>query len=422
MFEQVRRWGEWAAFAVLGMGYIAGPAFAVLAAARRDLRLGLAAVAIILIMAVLTAKAPAILMVTFNRSRIRRPYRVAEDASRLHETLFVADLHADTMMWFRDFLTRDTRGHIDLPRMLEGNAALEVFTATTKTPVGMNFDATPDTFDMITPLVVLQGWPRETWSSLRARALHMGQRLRDYAQASKGTFRIIENTVQLDAYVEERRRNRRLAAGILGIQGAQCLEGRPENVETMFDAGFRLIGLSHFFDNEVGGSAHGVHKGGLTPFGRAVIQRMDALGMVIDLAHAAPALIDDVLATATRPVIASHTGPKGIHNTNRTLSDEHLRAIAATGGVIGIGFWRDAVGPGGIHAIVRAIRYVADVAGDEHVALGSDYDGMTVAPFDISGLPLLTEALLRAGFAEETIRKVMGENVLRVFRACLPRG
>ncbi len=421
MSEQVRRWGEWAAFALLGLGYLAGPGLLVFAALRHDVTLGATAVAAILVMAVLTAKAPAIVMVAFNRSRMRPPYRVSEDAARLHETLFVADLHADTMMWFCDFLQRNRRGHIDLPRMIEGNAALEVFTATTRTPLGMNFDATSDTLDMLTPLVVLQGWPRESWTSLRARALYSAQRLRGYAQASNGSFRIIENRDQLDAYVDERRNGRRIAAGILGIQGAQCLEESLENLDLLFAAGFRLVGLTHFFDNEVGGSAHGVRKGGLTPFGREVIRRMIALGMVIDLAHASPALIDDVLATAPGPVIASHTGPKGIHNTNRTLSDKHLRAIAATGGVTGIGFWRDAVGPGGIDAIVRAIRYAADVAGDAHVALGSDYDGMTVAPFDISGLPLLTEALLRAGFAENSIRRVMGENVLRVFRACLPQ-
>ncbi|HNR31239.1 MAG TPA: membrane dipeptidase [Candidatus Hydrogenedentes bacterium] len=422
MRERLHRWGEWAAFSLLGIAYVAGFALVSAAIVRREAALGIAGAVVLALLVWVTVKAPVIIMTAFNRSGALSPTPVSDAARRLHASIFVADLHADTMMWPRDFLARDARGHVDLPRMIAGNAALEIFTATTKTPVGMNFDATPDTLDMITPLVILQGWPRATWTSLLARALHMGRRLCDYAEGSGGRFRIIENSAQLDAYVEERAANRELAAGVLGIQGAQCLEGRVENVEVLFAAGFRLIGLAHFFDNEVGGSAHGVAKGGLTLFGREVLERMQALRMVIDLAHAAPALIDDVLAAAAGPVIVSHSGPKGVHDTNRTLSDDHIRAIAATGGVVGIGFWRDAVGPGGLAAIVRAIGYVAELVGDAHVALGSDYDGMIAAPFDIAGLPRITEALLDAGFSEQGIRNVMGENALRVLRACLPPG
>ena len=420
MTDRLRCWGQYAAFSILAGAYLS--AFALFLWAMITLRFPLAvatgvALALLIWIAI---KAPVIIMLAFNRAESRGPHPVTEAARQLHDSLFVVDLHADTLMWPRNFLVRDTRGHIDLPRMIEANAALEIFTATTKTPVGMNFRSTPDTLDMITPLIMLQRWPRETWRSLQARTMYMGQRLHHYAEASGGRFRIIETAAQLDAYVRERAGNRQLAAGILGIQGAQCLEGRLENLDILFNAGFRHIGLTHFFDNETGGSAHGIKKAGLTSFGHDVLQRMEELGMVIDLAHAAPALIDDVLDAATKPIMVSHTGAKGIRDSYRTLSDDHIRAVAATGGIIGIGFWKDTVGPGGRDAIVRAIRYVAELTGDAHVALGSDFDGMIVAPFDITGLSEITEGLLNAGFDEQAIRNIMGENALRVLRACLP--
>lgn len=142
--------------------------------------------------------------------------------------------------------------------------------------------------------------------------------------------------------------------------------------------------------------------------------------MTLDLAHASKKTIQDVLAMATRPVIVSHTGVKGTCDNNRNLSDEQLRAIARTGGVIGIGYWSTATCGRDAKAIARAIRHAVSVAGIDHVGLGSDYDGAVDAPFDVAGLAELTDALLAAGFEEGEIRKIAGENVLRVFKANLP--
>jgi microsomal dipeptidase-like Zn-dependent dipeptidase len=143
--------------------------------------------------------------------------------------------------------------------------------------------------------------------------------------------------------------------------------------------------------------------------------------MIVDLAHASCATLDEVLATATRPVIVSHTGVKGTLDNNRNLSDDQLRRIAATGGLIGVGFWDDAVGPiDDLANVVRAIRHAVSVAGVEAVGLGSDADGATPMPMDASGLALLTEALLEDGFSEVEIRKVMGENQARLYRDLLP--
>jgi len=177
---------------------------------------------------------------------------------------------------------------------------------------------------------------------------------------------------------------------------------------------------SHFFDNDIGGSAAGVAKTGLTDKGREWVRQMEARHMIIDLAHASAKTIDDVLAMATRPVVVSHTGVRGTCDNNRNLTDEQIQAVAAKGGLIGIGYWDTATCGTDAKAIVRAIRYVRDRVGVEHVALGSDFDGAVTVPFDTRGVIEITGALLDAGFSEEDIRKIMGENTVKFLEANLP--
>ena len=181
-----------------------------------------------------------------------------------------------------------------------------------------------------------------------------------------------------------------------------------------------MMAPTHFFDNDIGGSAHGVAKGGLTDKGREMIRRMEAKKMIVDVAHASPRTIDDVLAIATRPVVVSHTGVKGTCDNTRNLSDDQLKAIAQTGGVIGIGFWDTAVCGTDAKAIAKALRYTADLVGVDHVALGSDNDGAVTAPFDITGVVEITDALMQEGFNDEDIAKIMGGNTLRVLKELLP--
>ncbi|PSQ94702.1 MAG: peptidase M19, partial [Bacteroidetes bacterium SW_11_64_17] len=164
----------------------------------------------------------------------------------------------------------------------------------------------------------------------------------------------------------------------------------------------------------------GLGKGGLSEYGATVIDRLDAHDMTIDLAHASEALTDDVLARTTGPVVASHTGVRATCDSPRNLSDRHIQAIAERGGVIGVGLWDTAVCGDRVEAVVEAMRHVADLAGVEHVALGSDYDGTVSVPFDATGLPLLTEALLAEGFAPREVEQIMGGNVVRVLQETLP--
>jgi membrane dipeptidase len=348
------------------------------------------------------------------------PYAASAAARALHASLRIADLHADSLLWGRDLLERGDRGHLDIPRLIEGNIALQVLSASVKVPRHLNIERNDDRSDDVLLLALVQRWPPRTWTRLTARALHLADRASGFVARSEGRFRLIRTRDDLAAYLDARGRTTDMTAGLLAIEGAHALDGDPANVDVLADAGYRMMSPSHFFDTAFGGSAHGVDRGGLTDAGREMIRRMGDRGMVVDIAHASAATIGDVLAVATAPVVASHTGVCGTCDNRRNLTDDQLRGIAATGGVVGIGFWDTATGGSDATAIARAIRYTADVVGADHVGLGSDWDGAVPVPFDATGLVQLTDALLAEGLDEAAIRLVMGENVLRVLAAVLP--
>jgi microsomal dipeptidase-like Zn-dependent dipeptidase len=208
--------------------------------------------------------------------------------------------------------------------------------------------------------------------------------------------------------------------GLLAIEGAHALDGELANLDRIEAAGYRMVGLAHFFDNAFAGSAHGVVKGGLTGLGRELVDELERRRILVDVAHAATATVDDVLAVATRPVVASHTGVRAVADNDRNLTDDQLRGIAATGGLVGIGFWPTASGGDDAAAIARSVAHAVAIAGADHVALGSDFDGAVPVPFDASGMVVVTAALLAAGLDEATIASVMGGSALRLLREALP--
>jgi membrane dipeptidase len=350
------------------------------------------------------------------------PEPVSERAHALHVTLRVADLHADSLLWGRDLLARGNRGHVDVPRLIEGRVALQVLSASVKVPAHLNIERNEDDGDDVLKLALARRWPPATWRSLLARALHLAANARRLEARSGGEFRIVATRADLGAYLAARDVEPAMTAGLLAIEGAQALDDDPANVEVVADAGFRMISPAHFYDTAFGGSAHGVLQGGLTELGREMVRRMEARGVILDVAHASAATIDDALGLSTRPVVASHTGVRGVCDNARNLSDAHLAGIAASGGLVGIGFWDTATGGSDAAAIARSIAYAVDRIGVEHVALGSDWDGAVPVPFDAAGVVRLTEALLEAGLDEASIRAVMGENVLRVLAEALPAG
>jgi membrane dipeptidase len=348
------------------------------------------------------------------------PYDASERARDLHRTLTVVDLHADSLLWGRDLLRRSRQGQVDVPRLIEGNVALQVFAASTKSPRHLNIERNDDQSDDIILVAVASGWPPATWRSLLARALHMASRADAMARRSEGRLTLIRSKDDLARYLARRASEPAITAGLLAIEGAHALDDDPANVEVVADAGVRMMSPAHFFDNAFGGSAHGIDKGGLTRAGREMVRRMEARGIVLDLSHTSAASIDDALAMSRRPVVVSHTGVRGICDNARNLTDAQLRGVAATGGLIGIGFWPTASGGDDAAAIARSIRYAVDVAGVEHVGLGSDFDGAVPVPFDSTGLVQVTDALLDAGLDDDQIAKVMGGNAIRVFAETLP--
>jgi membrane dipeptidase len=355
-----------------------------------------------------------------NRVELAPPYPVSAQAQVLHQRLFIADLHADSLLWNRDLLKRESFGHVDLPRLQQANVALQVFASVTKVPLGLNFERNVPTRDLITLFAFAQGWHPRTWRSLLQRALYASEKLHRFAARSNGQIMLIEHARDLDELVTRRQSDPKVVGALLSLEGVHALEGRLENLDVLYDAGFRMIGLHHFFDNTAGGSAHGVERGGLTKFGRALVQRIQQKKMVLDLAHSSSPVVADALALALAPVFVSHVGLRGTADNQRNLSDEQARGVAATGGVMGIALFEHAVGGKTLDDTARAMRYGADLVGADHIGIGSDFDGALATATDVTGIPLLTELLMRHGFTENEIEKIMGGNVLRVLKQILP--
>jgi len=365
---------------------------------------------------------PALADRLINRVRHKSPYKIDPGIQKKYQKIpFIADLHGDSLLWKRNFLKRHNYGHIDLPRMIEANVGLQVLSMVTKSPFGQNEVSTDgDRPDMVTLITFFQGWPMKTWGSLFERGLHQAKRLQQYSQASKGQLTFVRWKEDLEAFLKRREKNRKITATLLAMEGAHLLEGKLENLERMYKEGVRMIATTHFFDNRLGGSAHGLKKGGLTPFGRKVIKRMQELGILIDLAHVSAKSIDEILTITKGPVVVSHTGVRGTCPNDRNLSDAQIKAIAKRGGLIGLGLWDKASCGKDAAATVRAMRYVKKLVGIEHVGLGSDFDGAVHAVFDITGLPILMKAMSDAGFTEKEIHLVMGGNFLRLLKKHLP--
>jgi membrane dipeptidase len=333
---------------------------------------------------------------------------------------FIADLHCDELLWDRDLLEEIDYGHVDLPRMQKANMAFQVFTIVSKVPFGINIEENDSNSDQIALLSFAQLRPPSNWFSVKQRALNQCHELHNFEQRSEGKFRVIETKGDLVKFISDRKSNHSLSSGMLGLEGAQPLEGELSNLDEFYRAGVRYIGLAHFFDNEWAGSAHGMNKGGLTDIGKGLIRKMDSLHIMIDLAHASQHTINDVLAIHDGPLLVSHTGVKGVCNNQRNLSDKHLIEIGKRNGLIGIGMWVTAVCGRDATATAKSIRYVADKIGVDKVALGSDWDGAFEMHFDVTGLPRIVDALQQEGFTRSEIELIMGGNVRDFFLRSLP--
>lgn len=381
--------------------------------------LGIIALIIVGIIGFVFVILPARIDAGMNLVTPHEPYAISEEAEALHATLRVSDLHSDMLLWMRDPTRWNDRGHTDLPRLRAGGVALQVFSSVTKTPSGQNYYSNTADSDDITALAIVQRWPMRTWDSILERALYHAERLNRLA-ARDDSFTVVRTRGDLEAVLAARETDPTAMAGLLETEGAHPLEGEIGNVDALWDAGYRMLGLQHFFDNALGGSLHGVSNAGLTDFGRDVIRRMDERGLIIDVAHSSPQVVEDVLAMTDSPLVVSHTGVHGHCEVKRNIPDALMQRIAAGGGLIGIGFWEDVTCDDSPEGVAATLLAAIDLVGIDHVALGSDYDGTVTTTFDASEYAVLTDRLLAAGLSESEIRQVMGENTVRFFLENLP--
>ena len=379
------------------------------------LLIGIAIVAVLIF-------APAIVEKGQNVVLAHKPYKVSKVAKQLHESLLIGDWHADSTLWNRDLRNRSAYGQLDIPRMQAGNQGLQMFTTVTKSPVGLNYNNNEaGSSDNITRLALAQLWPVDTWDSLTARALYQAQKIHAVAEHQSANFKLIKSQSDLSQWLKLREKSPRLIGGLIGTEGSHALDGKLENIQVLFDAGFRMMSLHHFFDNKLGGSLHGVTGAGLSEFGKQALLKMQALSIVVDVSHSSEQVVRDVLSMSTRPLVVSHTGFKGHCDTPRNISDQLMQNIAAQGGLIAVGYWDAAVCGTHPSAIARAISYGIELVGDDHVALGSDFDGSVTTAFDVSELSAITHELLALDVPERSVRKVMGLNMIRLLKTQLPQ-
>ena len=366
--------------------------------------------------------APGIAERGMNRT-LTWPWEVTPEGQAFHDGLVIGDWHSDSLLWDRDLTRRWDRGHMDLPRLRMGNVAVQVFTTVTKSPRGLNYETNAaDAPDDITLLMIGELRPIRTWFDLTERALDQAARLHATAAKAPDELMVIRTRADLAAVLAARTGGSQIVGGILGAEGGHALQGDIANLGRLWDAGFRLMGLTHFFDNELGGSLHGEGgaAAGLSPFGHEVVAEMVARGMIIDLAHASPQMVRDVLAIeGTRPIV-SHTGIRSHCLTPRNIDDSLLQAVVAKGGIVGIGFWDEATCDATPAGVAHAIFTAVEVLGEDNVALGSDFDGAVLTGFDVSRLAVLTQALLDSGLHPRVIEKVMGANMMRWLGENLP--
>ncbi len=362
---------------------------------------------------------------SLNRVVPHRPYPIREEVARQHADLTIVDWHSDSLLWARDLLKRSDYGHVDIPRLQQGNVAIQTFIAVTKSPRGQNYEKNSADSDNITALAVAEFWPPSTWNSLTERALYQARRLHGFSEQAPELFQILKNREQLRQLLEARQTAREkgtqpVIGGMLGIEGCHALEGKLGNVKVLYDAGYRMMGLHHFFDNKLGGSLHGTSQAGLSEFGKEVVRELDKQEIIIDLAHSSTTVVDDVLAIAKRPMVVSHTGVYGVCKSARNIPDAQLKQIAWKGGLIAIGYWEGAVCDISPKGVVKSIRYAIDLLGEDYVALGSDFDGSTKTTFDTSELAILTQTMVETGFSDREISKVMGGNTIKFLLKNLP--
>ncbi|MEE9441715.1 MAG: dipeptidase [candidate division Zixibacteria bacterium] len=365
------------------------------------------------------------------------------DYLKLHNDAIVVDLHSDTalkMMRSYDISQRDTAGHMDLPRLADGGVDLQVFACFLSTD---------------TPIEECRQRADKIIDSMQAQFSRNNDRI-EVCNAANEAERIIgEGKI----------------AAFIGIENGVAIANSLENLEHFYNRGVRYLTLTHTASNDwcISSADTAPAFNGLTDFGREVVRKMNDLGMIIDISHAHPLTVEEILKTTKDPVIASHSCVYDLCPHDRNLTDEQIKAIAENDGMIGINFYTgylsgeisrisdsawDALGPiydslrqeyegndslwrearRNMYRQVRAatasvevnaatvvdhIDHIVNLVGADHVGLGSDFDGIPTLPdglTDCSMVPNVTAELVKRGYSEQDIKKILGGNFMRVFR------
>jgi membrane dipeptidase len=208
-------------------------------------------------------------------------------------------------------------------------------------------------------------------------------------------------------------------AALAGLEGSHGVESELSHVRAAHEAGLRMLGLTHFQASSAAFpmTVAAFDGRGLTPFGRELVSELERLRVIIDIAHVNDAGVDEVLGMATRPCVVSHAACRALHDVPRNTTDAQIRRIAEQGGLVALANGRDFVGRPGVEGYVDHIEHVIRVGGVDAPAIGTDFDG-AITPVegmpDVTSYPLVTQELLRRGHPEAVVRKLLGENALRV--------
>jgi membrane dipeptidase len=334
-----------------------------------------------------------------NETYQKPPYTVDERARKLHGELTIVDLHSDAMLWNRGILERADRGHVDIPRLLEGNVAIQVFAAVTSVPAKSGMTVNDDYWDTIGSLDWFQNRPQFNEDQFTNRAIDQATRLKEQIRANPKEMRLITTRQELEDLLKERAAGNKVIGAILALEGAHALHGKPENLDKLYKHGYRMLGLNHFVENRLaGGGDEGAHQYGLTKLGGELVRKAFEKGMIIDVAHSSDETIHDVVEIANslkkpKPILVSHTGVRRTCDNNRNLGPAQVRGVQSTGGVVGVALFKKATCGRSVDHTARAMRSVIASTDINTVALGSDWDGFTAAAVGPSGLVLLTQAL-----------------------------
>ena len=299
--------------------------------------------------------------------------------------------------------------HTDLPRLIESGLTATFLAAFVDAPYSL----------------------AEAGASCR-RAVHLIDAAREFVARHPTRMRLATRGADVRQAKEEG-----MIAVFMAVEGGHAIENSLDRLRDLYDRGARSMTLTWNNGTEWAGAAiglYGTNTGGLSRLGRDVVREMNRLGMLVDLSHVSPATMHDAIETSTDPVIASHSSARALCDHPRNLSDDQLRAVASTGGVVNVNFFSEfldsafdpVTGTAAVtlDCLVDHIEHVALVAGVDHVGIGSDFDGATALPSgmeDVTCLKRLAPALMRRGFGEADVAKILGWNMLRVIEHVLDR-